>query len=147
MQLSPNFSLREFTYSTTAIRHGISNDPSPEHLSNLKVLAAHLELVRELLGHPMTITSGYRSPELNRLVDGSSTSSHSHGLAADFHCYGYGSDFDVCRRIAASRLKFDQLIYEQANSTWVHLGFDSKMRRDIISWRKGLGYRNGIVKF
>lgn len=146
MQLTPHFQLVEFTRSATAEARGIDNTPSEDHLDALRRLAEHLELVRALLGHPVIITSGYRSPELNKAVQGSSTSSHSHGLAADFHCPGYGSDFDVCRRIAASRLKFDQLIFEQANSTWVHLGFDERMRRDVMSWRRGKGYRNGIVR-
>lgn len=112
MQLSTHFKLIEFTRSDTAARLNINNTPAGEHLDNLHALAAALEEVRALLGHPIIITSGYRSPALNRAVDGSATSSHSHGLAADFHCPGYGSDFDVCRRIAASQVKFDQLIYE-----------------------------------
>lgn len=146
MQLTPHFRLIEFTRSATAAARGIDNTPSDEHLRNLHKLAEFLEGVRELLGHPIIITSGYRSPELNKAVQGSATSSHCHGLAADFHCPGYGSDFDVCRMIAASRLKFDQLIFEQANSTWVHLGIDERMRRDVMSWRRGKGYRSGIVR-
>lgn len=146
MQLSPHFTLAEFTRSDTAARLGIDNTPSPEHLANLQRLAEALEGVRALLGAPIIITSGYRSLALNRAVDGSSTSSHSQGLAADFHCPGYGSDFDVCRMIAASRLKFDQLIFEQANTTWVHFGVGDRMRREVMSWRRGRGYRNGIVK-
>lgn len=146
MQLTPHFRLIEFTRSATAAARGIDNTPSDEHLRNLHKLAEFLEEVRELLGHPIIITSGYRSPELNKAVQGSATSSHCHGLAADFHCPGYGSDFDVCRMIAASRLKFDQLIFEQANSTWVHLGIDERMRRDVMSWRRGKGYRSGIVR-
>lgn len=146
MQLSPHFTLAEFIRSDTAAARGIDNTPGPEHLANLKQLARALEDVRALLGHPIIITSGYRSSALNKAVDGSATSSHSQGLAADFHCPDYGSDFDVCRRIAASRVKFDQLIFEQANSTWVHFGIGDQMRRDVMSWRSGKGYRNGIVK-
>lgn len=146
MQLTPHFRLIEFTRSATASARGIDNTPSAEHLRNLHMLARFLEEVRELLGHPIIITSGYRTPQLNKAVQGSATSSHCHGLAADFHCPGYGSDFDVCRRIAASRLKFDQLIFEQANSTWVHLGIGERKRRDVMSWRRGKGYRNGIVR-
>lgn len=145
MQLSPHFTLSEFTRSETARIKGIDNTPSAEHLENLRHLAMALEGVRNLLGHPMIITSGYRSPALNKAVDGSATSSHSQGLAADFHCPGFGSDIDVCRMIASSRLKFDQLIFEQASSTWVHFGIGQKMRREVFSWRRGKGYRNGIV--
>ena len=36
MQLSNNFSLKEMTASQTADRHGISNNPSEDHMDNLK---------------------------------------------------------------------------------------------------------------
>lgn len=143
--MTPHFSLAEFTRSDTATRLRISNTPTPEHMAGLARLALALEEVRALLGKPLIITSGYRSPELNRAVDGSSTSSHSLGLAADFHCPAYGSDMDVCKAIVDSGVQFDQLIYEQARSTWVHFGIGDKMRRQVLSWRAGKGYQNGIV--
>ncbi|GAB2913616.1 D-Ala-D-Ala carboxypeptidase family metallohydrolase [Paralcaligenes ginsengisoli] len=146
MNLSEHFTLAEFTRSDTAMRLKIDNTPSAEHLTNLTRLAAALEDVRALLGHPIIITSGYRSPALNRAVDGVSNSSHCLGQAADFHCPGFGDDMTVCRMISASRLKFDQLIFEQARSSWVHLGIGDQMRRDVISWRSGRGYRAGIVR-
>jgi len=147
MQLTAHFRLIEFTRSDTASRKGIDNTPSDEHLTNLHRLAETLEEVRELLGYPIIITSGYRSPALNRAVGGVSNSSHAQGLAADFHCPGYGSDYDVCRMIAGSRIEFDQLIFEQAATTWVHLGVGERMRREVMSWRAGRGYRAGIVHF
>ena len=144
--MTPHFSLAEFIRSDTAARLRIDNTPTPEHLQNLQQLAAALEEVRALLGKPLLITSGYRSLALNRAVDGSSTSSHSQGLAADFHCPRFGSDLDVSLAIAASGILFDQLIFEQARSTWVHFGIGDKMRHQVLSWRSGKGYQNGIVK-
>lgn len=146
MKLSPHFHLVEFTRSETAMRLGIDNTPTGQHLDNLKRLAGSLEEVRALLGTPIIITSGYRSLVLNRAVDGSATSSHCHGLAADFHAPGFGSDMEVAQAIADSGLQFDQLIFEQARTTWVHLGIDPRMRRQVLSWRAGRGYRNGIVR-
>ena len=145
MKLSPHFHLVEFTRSATALRLGIDNTPTVSHLENLKRLASVLEQVRLILGSPIIITSGYRSPALNRAVDGSATSSHCDGLAADFHVPGFGSDMQVAQAIAESDIQFDQLIFEQARSTWVHLGIDPRMRRQVISWRSGRGYRTGIV--
>lgn len=146
IKLTPHFRLIEFTRSDTAIQKGIDNTPTPEHLDNIQKLAEFLEEVRAMLAHPIIITSGYRSPALNAVIPGSSsTSDHMNGLAADFHCPGYGTPYDVCRRIAASRLKFDQLIFEQNRSTWVHLGLGERQRRDVMSWRSGRGYRAGIV--
>jgi len=146
MQLTEHFALAELIRSDTATRLGIDNTPTPHHLASLHVLAAHLESVRALLGHPIIITSGYRSPALNRAVDGSATSSHCEGLAADFHVPGFGPDQAVAQAIADSALEFDQLIFEQARTHWVHLGAGERMRREVLSWRSGRGYQRGIVR-
>lgn len=144
MQLTPHFALAEFIRSETAARLGIDNTPDPHSLANLHLLAAKLEDVRALLGCPMIITSGYRSPALNDAVDGATTSSHCYGLAADFHCPGFGPDQAVAQAIADSALEFDQLIFEQARTHWVHLGVDEKLRRDVLSWKRGVGYARGV---
>lgn len=146
MNLSDHFALVEFTRSGTAARLGIDNTPGRHHLANLHVLAAKLEEVRALLGHPIIITSGYRSPALNRAVDGSATSSHCEGLAADFHVPDFGADQAVAQAIADSALEFDQLIFEQARTHWIHLGIGDRMRREVLSWRSGRGYQRGIVR-
>lgn len=146
MQLTPHFTLAEFTRSDTAARLGIDNTPTRHHLANLHVLAAKLEEVRALLGCPIIITSGYRSPALNTAVDGSSTSSHCEGLAADFHAPAFGPDQAVAQAIADSALEFDQLIFEQARTHWVHLGVGDRMRREVLSWRSGRGYQSGIAR-
>lgn len=145
MQLSPHFTLSEFTRSDTANRLKINNNPGPQHLQNLRKLAIALEDIRALLKCPVIITSGYRSPALNTAVEGSSTSSHCFGLAADFHAPGFGSDQAVAKAIAASDLMFDQLIFEQSRTHWVHVGIDPRMRREVLSWRSGRGYRQGIM--
>ena len=141
MKLSEHFGLQEFTVSETAARQGIDNTPSPEVVENLKRLAAMLEEVRMLLGVPLHITSGYRSPELNKAIGGSKTSVHCHGLAADFIA-AHLPIIEACEMIAASDLVFDQLIYEH---TWIHLGLaDIKPRRQVLTLRDG-GYVPGIV--
>lgn len=119
--LSPNFSLAELTVSQTAARRGIDNTPRGEALDNLSLLAEWLERLRELLGgHPILVSSGFRSVALNTAVKGSRTSLHMFGLAADFTVPRYGSPLDVCRAIEAEKLlAFHELIYE---GTWVHVG-------------------------
>lgn len=47
---------------------------------------AVLQPLRDELGTPVTITSGYRSPQLNSLVGGSKTCQHMRGEAVDFVC-------------------------------------------------------------
>ena len=120
MQLSPNFTLEQFTRSETAQKRGIDNQPEAEHLANLRHLAAVLEEVEALLGAPLAITSGYRSPALNAAVGGVAHSRHALGLAADIVCPGYGAPLQVARAIADSGITFDQVIHEYGR--WVHFG-------------------------
>ncbi|KUZ70659.1 peptidase M15 [Burkholderia ubonensis] len=138
MQLTPHFTLEELTRSDTARARQIDNTPSPAAAANLRRLAQTLERVRALLGgKPMQITSGYRSPALNRAVGGVSTSAHAQGLAADFVCSGYGPPVDVCRALAASDLPFDQVINEFGR--WVHIGLAADgvtPRRQVLTARK-----------
>lgn len=88
--LSPHFELREFTESATARKHGIENEPPAEAVENLKALCNHtLEPLREALGLPIVINSGYRCKALNLLlVNHSVKSQHMEGQAADFLVQG-----------------------------------------------------------
>ena len=85
--LTPHFKLREFTESATAMKHGIDNRPTPEVVENLQRLCTHtLEPLREKLGLPIIITSGFRTKELNDIiVHASRKSQHMSGQAADFY--------------------------------------------------------------
>lgn len=87
IQFTPHFELREFVVSQTARDHGLDNTPPAEAVENLRALCVHtLEPLREALGLPIVITSGYRTRELNRLlVCHSNKSQHMSGEAADFH--------------------------------------------------------------
>lgn len=121
--LQQHFRLSEFLRSDMAIRKGIANMPGTAEMRNIEtVLAPGLARVRNLLQSPMLITSGYRSPELNRAIGGASTSQHTQGLAADFVCPDYGTPKAIARRLKemASLVRFDQLIWE---GTWVHISF------------------------
>ena len=82
--LSPHFCLREFTESATAREHGINNTPPQEAVENLRALCQHtLEPLREALGLPIIVTSGYRCKALNHLlVNHSVKSQHMNGQAA-----------------------------------------------------------------
>ena len=89
MQLSKNFSLKELTASQTADRHGISNNPSEDHMDNLKRLCDNvLQKVRDHYGKVVSVSSGYRSPELCVKIGSSAKSQHAKGQAADFEIFG-----------------------------------------------------------
>jgi zinc D-Ala-D-Ala carboxypeptidase len=131
--LSGHFHLDEFTTSQTATRHSIDNTPSEKVVENLRMLAALLEQVRELLGgHSIRISSGYRCLSLNRHIGSSDSSAHVRGWAADFTCPSFGTPLAVAKKIAESNLKFDQLIYE---GTWIHISCDPKNRRQLLTAR------------
>ena len=89
MQLSKNFSLIELTKSQTAERKGIPNDPSPDHIGNLKLLCERvLQPVRDHFNHIVSISSGYRCSELCIAIGSSLESQHAKGQAADFEIFG-----------------------------------------------------------
>lgn len=135
-----HFPLSELTASATATAHKIDNSPDQTSLANLYRLMELLEQARHTLGDkPMTITSGYRCPALNRLVGGAATSAHQQGLAADFVCPRFGTVREVVRFLAASSLNFDQLIEEHAGGkSWVHIGLAvSGYRREVLLYEDG----------
>jgi hypothetical protein len=118
MQLSEHFTLEEFTQSDTATRLGLNNTPTPEVLENLKRLSLMLEKVRGVLGRSITISSGYRCPELNKAVKGQPTSQHQIGCAADIKVALMTPD-QVVKAIIKSNIQYDQLIREF--DSWVHI--------------------------
>lgn len=119
MKLSKYFELEEFLVSESAARLGIDNRPGPGIHLKLERLAETMDEVRELLGHPVIITSGYRSEALNRAIGGVKTSDHIKGLAADFICPRFGTPAMVCAAIRDSRIAFRQLINEF--NKWTHI--------------------------
>lgn len=126
MQLSKNFHLSELVTSNTATRRGINNTPSDEIVKNLQAATVNLfQPVRDILGHPVIINSGYRSPALNKAVGGVSTSAHCYGYAIDFICPSFGTPKEIVQHLQAELkkkgIKFDQCIVEY--NTWVHLAW------------------------
>lgn len=137
-QLSRYFSLEEMTASQMAARKRIDNTPNAEQLENLLDTCRQMDRVRELLGYPVIVSSGFRSPKLNAAVNGSKTSSHMSGYAVDFTCPGYGSVEEVFeflkKALPNAGVAYDQLIHEFPDSpgSWCHLGFGPEMRHQKL---------------
>ena len=133
MKLTANFSLLELTKSQTAERKGIDNTPSPEHQENLKLLCESvLQPVRDHFGKVVTISSGYRSPELCTAIGSKITSQHAKGQAADFEIFGV-SNKELADYINEN-LEYDQLILEywkesDPNSGWVLCSYSAGNKR------------------
>ena len=137
MKLTENFSLNELTKSQTAERKGIDNTPSAEHQENLKSLCEMiLQPIRDHFGQVVSVSSGYRSPELCVAIGSSTKSQHASGCAADFEI------FDVSNKELADyineNLEYDQLILEywkksDPNSGWVHCSYtDGNNRKQYL---------------
>ena len=118
---STYFSMEELIRSDTAVRHQIKNKPSFDEWENIQRLVRDvLDPLREYMGTPVRITSGYRCHELNRIVGGSTTSYHMAGLAADLIAAdGSLSVHKICDVIASSSWPFDLVIDEFGQ--WVHV--------------------------
>ena len=140
MKLSEHLDLSEVTRSESAKRKGISNMPTEAHIANFKLLAEKIfEPIRTHFRCPIIISSGYRSVELNRAINGSLSSQHCQGEAIDIDMDGTPNGvtnrmvFDYIK----DNLEFDQLIYEFGDSNnpdWVHVSYEStgKQRKQIL---------------
>jgi hypothetical protein len=154
-KLSQHFSLAELTKSSATARHGLDNTPPPKALAALELLCLEvLEPLRSLLGRPIVINSGYRSPEVNRHIGGSSRSQHCLGEAADIECPGV-SNLALALHIESGAVPFDQLILEFHDvgddaSGWVHVSHrGAANRRQVLTAVRVDGvtqYRPGLPR-
>lgn len=128
-----NFKMSELIYSETAIKNNINNMPDINSLDNMLNLIYYcLQPARELLNAPMTITSGFRNPLVNRLVGGVNSSQHLYGQAADFIIKGMTPN-QIISIIKTSKIEFDQLINEY--DKWVHISYNKgKNRREVLKY-------------
>lgn len=140
IKLSEHFTLEELTFSQTAIRKGINNEPSATIKSNLKVLANNLEKIREILLSPIHISSGYRCAELNKAIGGSAKSAHIDGYAADFTAPKFGNPESIVRTLKRHGIKCDQCIME---GNWVHISFAPTMRNQFLT----ATFKNGVATY
>jgi len=123
IKLSENFRLIEFVRSQTAIRLDIDNTPQFPHIHCLRVLCKYtLEPIREYFNKPIIISSGYRSPELNRAIGGAKYSRHIYGKAADFYIHNIPPQeiFNSIIQLQQNNLvDFETLILEF--NSWIHI--------------------------
>ena len=147
MNISRNFTLQELTKSDVAVRFGIPNEPNSNQIEKLKLLCENiLQPVRDHFG-PVSVTSGFRSPELCLKINSSITSQHCKAEAVDFECPGK-DNAEVCDWIYQN-LDFDQMILEfyvpgEPNSGWCHVSYiPEKGRKQFLRAFK----ENGKTKY
>ena len=144
MKLSKNFSLKELTRSQTADRKGIANNPNEDQIDKLQNLCEMvLQPVRDHFKQVVSVSSGFRSPELCVAIGSSVNSQHAKGEAADFEITGVPN-----KQLADyiyKHLDFDQLILEyhnpeEANSGWVHCSYkNTNNRKEYLRAFRGPG--------
>ena len=124
MKLSENFTLEELIRSNTAERMGIDNVPKDEKVvENLRSLCLEvLQPLRDYVGAPVHINSGYRCPELNMAVGGVKNSQHCRGEAADIRIVSPKQGREWAAWIE-DNCRFDQMLLERNKNgaVWLHV--------------------------
>lgn len=78
------FTVEEISRSEIANKSNIKNIPNRLELHNIETITIpQMNIIREFLGVPIIVNSGYRCKELNRKVGGVYNSKHLEGLAVD----------------------------------------------------------------
>ena len=138
-KISKNFSWAEFTASDTAKRHGIPNAITDWDVRNniIALVDNLLQPLRDAYGKPININSGYRCPELNKMVGGVATSQHTKGQAAD--C-GVDDPLALARLLLDLGLEFDQAI---VYPTFLHISYkaDGENRNKLLYNKSYIGKR------
>ena len=128
--ISKNFSYFEFEDSVKAEENKIDNSiPSPEVKEHIKALVLNvLQPLRAAWGKPLALNSGYRCPELNKIVGGRPTSQHLKGEAADVRT---DSPYQLACLAIKLGLPFDQMILYP---TFVHFShkLNGEQREEIL---------------
>lgn len=154
MQLTEHFDLGELIYSSTAKQKGLKNEPNESQIENLKLLCEYvLEPIREKIGCPLVISSGYRSEKVNALVGGSKTSQHLLGQAADIQIFDKTkTNVDLFNTIVEmlknNELQVGQVIWEfgETEPNWVHVSLPTSRHRNEVL-RASKVYDKHISKF
>ena len=130
MKITKNFTLDELCVTST----GLPNVPGTDDTVNLINLTVHiLQPLRDALGVPVRVNSGFRSRVVNAAVGGVSNSQHALGQAADITAVGF-SPSQLAHLIRDLKLPYDQLIQEP---TWVHVSYGPRHRRVCLTMRDG----------
>lgn len=145
MKLSKNFALAELIEAGSARRLGLEEqfNPSDEVIINMTKLCCNvLQPLREAVGSPIQITSGFRSPKVNKAVGGAKNSDHLKGKAADVQLWINGQNrnqllFDMVLKL---KLPFKQMIDEfgtDEEPAWIHISYDEdNLKQECLRARK-----------
>lgn len=134
--ISKHITLKEATYSPTALKKGISNEPNDEQLSNMMAVAEMcFEPLRNWYGKPIKINSFFRSEKLNKAIGGASGSQHTKGMAIDLTAFERSENIKLFNWLKANT-EYDQVIAEDIDEdgipSWVHISYNKNGNRKQI---------------
>lgn len=141
IKISQHLFRHEVEHSRTAAIHGIDNSMGSIELQKMILLANFLfEPVREILGVPIVVSSGYRCPMLNELIGGARHSQHMKAEALDLTCPSKGNKalFDAILEYG----DFDQMIWEfgdENQPAWVHVSYKNQhdnRRKVLVAYKE-----------
>ncbi len=152
----PRILTEHFTWNeVTRTSYPFSNIPPSSLWPAIKHTAEKMEQVRALLGgHAVSVSSWYRSKDVNTSAGGSPTSEHAIGRAVDFTCDEYGTPRDIVNLLSthSAELGYNQLILELKGKTWVHISFPLLgvlPKNEVLTYTRtptqGWKYLKGIV--
>lgn len=132
------FSIEELCYSYIASKLAIPNRPNVEAIANMDNLIRNLlDPLRSAWGEPITVSSGYRSPALNKVVGGAKNSQHLSGEAVDL-CTSSRKKNKELFEFIRQHFIFDQLINEN-NYQWIHVSYRKhgiNRKQTLTLWKK-----------
>jgi hypothetical protein len=137
-KISKYVSYTEVIRSSTAIKKGIDNTPTPIQLERIILVAKRVfDPLRIWCGGKVKINSVFRSKKLNSNIGGSRTSQHmaNKGAAMDIDdIYGYKTNLEMFHYIK-DNLDFDQLIAEfpvKGQPRWIHVSYNECCNRKNV---------------
>lgn len=129
-KLSKYLKVKDLTRSQKALQYNIDNRLPESLLDNAKKIASLYDKIYEKFNGNVSLTSGYRSPKLNKKVGGSTTSQHKSALAIDIQGKNGVKNSTILSWVRYN-LQYQQIIHEfgtSAEPAWVHIGYGTKMQ-------------------
>lgn len=130
MNLTPHFTDIELCATSVTKFQKKNLSEGTKQIGKLYMLAGFAERVREIVGYPIIVTSGFRCTGLNNYLGGALISQHLLCEAIDIVCNKITVN-GMYKKIKESDLKYDQMIIEsnKAGSEWLHISIGSKKQR------------------
>lgn len=129
--VTENFQYWEFVSSMNAVRLGIANVPNEQEWKNIEFLAKNVvQPIRDAIGKPLTINSGFRCKKLNDAAGSTDTSFHRLGCAVDLD----SENIPLMKilEIAHGLPAYSEIIAEYFPQGWVHVAYKEGDNRKML---------------